>query len=46
MVILGIILMLISGIIFYVGEGDNCFLMIIEAIINFASVVCIISAFA
>jgi hypothetical protein len=46
MVILGIILMIVGGIIFYAGEESNCLFMIIGAIINFAGIACIISAIA
>lgn len=46
MVVLGIILMFVGGFIFCAGEGDNCLLMIVGAIINFAGIACIISALA
>lgn len=45
MIVLGIILMIVGGAIFFAGEQGNCLLMIIGATINFTGIGMLISAF-
>ena len=44
MIALGIILMILGGFIFTLGEQGNCLIMIIGAIINFSGIACLCCA--
>ena len=46
MILLGILLMIVGGVIFAAGEQNNCLMMIIGAIVNFAGIGILISVFS
>lgn len=46
MIFIGILLMIIGGFIFAAGEQNSCLLLIIGAVINFAGLAMLISAFS